>query len=556
MPQSKSCRSHKSKSPKNKGGPHKSHVHKNKNNSYQKRQNSNALKGGWVQRVSLSSVSIYPKSWYINDSIWCASKDGMIEYKCVSDLILPSIPYPHWFDGRLKLSLCRHDKDIYIVNGEMGQMVVFDTKRKRYGRNIRLPYLGWGASCIQFQDKIHIFNGVNNHDHIIYDINTEAITKSGDYYKENRITSQRIGLYQTKFIRFSGLKHNELRQREYYSIDKILMTTHDHKLFTVKSSLPLGISAFGWVIWRQYLFIFGGWILYQSQYKDEIYFIDLNNIEKNKWNKLEHTKCPLKSHYEAVISGRDKVHLFSTQNERSIAKHYEIPIKFLLGDLYYENENDHKCGECDRLKTKRRTLERLLKDQGNFKQTNVDKKKIIDNLIMENTELTEYLLNQQEEKEHDEYSLIEHLDMFNNKLSSFIVQNIESLCIDKEFEKLEFSVDKTIDKLKEIKNLIISIKKPDITKYQQWNIKQLINWIGLLENGRYLKYCEVLRKGFQSDEITASTVPSLNPVDLRNIPFNITSFKDRNDLVIHFKLLSQQNEIVSENVEGIITEYH
>ena len=79
----------------------------------------------------------------------------------------------------------------------------------------------------------------------------------------------------------------------------------------------------------------------------------------------------------------------------------------------------------------------------------------------------------------------------------------------------------------------------NISEYESWDIDTTIKWIKSLDNGRYIKYCHILRKGFESDGIPASELPNVVQADLRADPFNIQSFVDRKKLAEHFKSLKE-----------------
>ena len=63
-----------------------------------------------------------------------------------------------------------------------------------------------------------------------------------------------------------------------------------------------------------------------NDYEDAIYLLDIND-DNNEWKKLEHIKCPIKSHYvTALTADKHEVHLFLGNNEKSIRGHYKLPL--------------------------------------------------------------------------------------------------------------------------------------------------------------------------------------------------------------------------------------
>eukprot|EP01084_Bolivina_argentea_P012831 24030_1 len=86
--------------------------------------------------------------------------------------------------------------------------------------------------------------------------------------------------------------------------------------------------------------------------------------------------------------------------------------------------------------------------------------------------------------------------------------------------------------------------------YKNWNAPQMSVWIEGLENGRFKKYCDILRKGFIEGGITGKDLPDVHSGDLSSAPFNIKNFRDKKDLEAHFKSLKSQ-----KNNEGTMTEW-
>ena len=155
------------------------------------------------------------------------------------------------------------------------------------------------------------------------------------------------------------------------------------KMLIILCYQMINLSVFGWIIWRNFLLIFGGWSCSERQYKDEIWWIDLSKIDNNaprtRWCMLKRFKCPLQSHYEAGVLENGIIHLFSTQNHLKIGKHYQISIKLLLG-------------ECLILKAEVRSLRKLLIEKENINQ------KLMDTLL-----------------------LMHHIDTFNNGFKSLCI---------------------------------------------------------------------------------------------------------------------------------------
>ena len=98
---------------------------------------------------------------------------------------------------------------------------------------------------------------------------------------------------------------------------------------------------------------------------------------------------------------------------------------------------------------------------------------------------------------------------------------IHKQCIDgivissKSFGKYLQDIDKVIDK----------IVTPNIAEYKQWNIETIMRWIGQLENGRFNKYIDILRNGFNKSEINGEGLAELTRSDLTSPPFNIWNLR-------------------------------
>ena len=112
--------------------------------------------------------------------------------------------------------------------------------------------------------------------------------------------------------------------------------------------------------------------------------------------------------------------------------------------------------------------------------------------------------------------------------------------------------------LEDIKAFVISRTRPDVRKYQDWDLNTTMIWIKSLNNGKFVKYCDMLQSGFLSDGIPASELPNIVAADLATDPFNIRSFMDRKKLAQHFKALQMGNNgFDSQDQEGPEqTEYH
>ena len=115
-----------------------------------------------------------------------------------------------------------------------------------------------------------------------------------------------------------------------------------------------------------------------------------------------------------------------------------------------------------------------------------------------------------------------------NKDYSMYKENVDEISVTAK------SFDKYIQDTDEIMNRLTI---PNIKEYKSWNVDQIVLWIRSLEKGRFNKHIDKLRKGLEISEITGDDLPNLERNDLSSQPFEIGNFKDRNDLVKHFKSL-------------------
>eukprot|EP01084_Bolivina_argentea_P115614 205573_1 len=101
--------------------------------------------------------------------------------------------------------------------------------------------------------------------------------------------------------------------------------------------------------------------------------------------------------------------------------------------------------------------------------------------------------------------------------------------------------------IQDTKSIVNNLSSPNKSEYKTWNVSTMIVWIGSLENGRYIKYLDVLENGFVKSEVTKGEyLIDLDASILSVEPFNISSFPDKRDLVKQFKTLNAQDIDVIE----------
>merc|ERR1712228_422819 len=114
-----------------------------------------------------------------------------------------------------------------------------------------------------------------------------------------------------------------------------------------------------------------------------------------------------------------------------------------------------------------------------------------------------------------------------NTLCKMYENDPKSLDIEQNIINTELSAKWLNTQLSEIKRFCISVTRPHLIEYKQWNINTTMAWIQSLDNGYFIKYCDILRRAFESDGITAADLPYIGQSDLATTPFDIRSFKDR-----------------------------
>eukprot|EP01084_Bolivina_argentea_P064744 118029_1 len=221
-------------------------------------------------------------------------------------------------------SYCEYKNYIYIINND-GTIIVFNIKTKQFQeiQNIKnKQVIGAYSACINIKgsDIIHIFGGLQNEYHIIYDIIKNEYVKKQDFRlnMENPsiiyLAQQRKIIIFCGYLFFIGHNYNISNEREWK------WTTSN----TLK--IPNGIRDCGYILYgNQYLLLFGGCASNKTILND-IYLI---NLETNKIeNKYKNIQCPKKDKYHCVLIQK-RIHLFGLFN---YTKHYSLEINKILND--------------------------------------------------------------------------------------------------------------------------------------------------------------------------------------------------------------------------------
>ncbi len=147
------------------------------------------------------------------DSLWISThynhgEKGMIEYSTKTNKIVQIVKHPKTIKP-LNHALCQHENNIYIVDGENSQIILFNPFTKQFIiKNNKLPKIGYGTCCIETNNYIHRFNGQTNTKHIIYSIKNNTIKILNDSNTTQNIAFVNILNYNERIIRFRGWNYN------------------------------------------------------------------------------------------------------------------------------------------------------------------------------------------------------------------------------------------------------------------------------------------------------------------------------------------------------------
>ena len=268
--------------------------------------------------------------WYSSShqSIYPQSENGLVQYNTKTNQIINIFPYSE------NITPCRHfccqyNKKIYIIDGEHGEIIVFDTVSKTYTKKLKIREIGKYPSAVVVFDKIHIFHGDQNDQHLIYDIKDNTIVEIKDKSALELMYGVSILKYQNKIIKFGGFC--------YYFTDEFLISNEikpdsNDILEWDKYKLPKNLEMCGYILYKHYIVIFGGEGT-GNKFTDTIYLLDLK--KDFDWKEVKHIKCPMKSKYVATVTADNMVHLFTeinkvTVNWRESARGYYLPISTIF----------------------------------------------------------------------------------------------------------------------------------------------------------------------------------------------------------------------------------
>eukprot|EP01084_Bolivina_argentea_P087918 158728_1 len=297
--------------------------------------------------------------------------------------------------------------------------------------------------------------------------------------------------------------------------------------------LPHKLCSFGCIKTNdeKYIIIFGG--CSRSVLRDEIWILNVNGENPNKWQwKKCKIKCPKKAKYYAVLT-KKYVYLFSVEHE----KRWMIELSQLMDDPDYTNDFSQNVEQLRKsisvsspssTRTRRKSVrientvilpdEHDENDLDEFKRTNTVEHMVdLDDDKLEETEETKWKLKCSE--------LQKQLEQKND-----------------EYQKLEVKYKYMLQKEK---NRIMN----DVSNYENWSYKEIIDWLTYLENGRFEKYLSVLERNMKMEKIGGTYLVDLDKHDVHRL--GCTEYGDKIALLNHFQSLQCKNIKIQWNKETL-----
>eukprot|EP01083_Nonionella_stella_P103776 296718_1 len=95
----------------------------------------------WKELTPAKTVFVVPELIQMEDCIWWSTyynkgERGMVQYDLQSDKIISVVEYPKNIKP-YNHSCCKYKNEIYIVDGENGQIISFNTRNKQFKIKIK-----------------------------------------------------------------------------------------------------------------------------------------------------------------------------------------------------------------------------------------------------------------------------------------------------------------------------------------------------------------------------------------------------------------------------------
>ena len=273
----------------------------------------------------------------------------MTEYNLRLQKIVSTIQYPENIKPYRQIC-CKHKDNIYIIDGENGEIIVCDTVLKTLTKKISIPKIGQYPSAVVICDEIHILFGDQSSMYLVYDINRNELHSYPNILGRSKFVTAL--LYQNRIILFGGWSYAKNEIHNEFRISNEIHRNHNGKIsWNIKDEFKFSqkpVYFHGYILYKHYLFIFGGGIWIESsgwKLIDSIYYLDLN--KSKGWKELKHIKCPYPGQFITTITDDNVVHLFAEINEwpnwkESKRAHYSVPISTILGSEFVSDFGSRK----------------------------------------------------------------------------------------------------------------------------------------------------------------------------------------------------------------------
>eukprot|EP01083_Nonionella_stella_P162729 534447_1 len=102
----------------------------------------------WKELKAAKTVDIQPQLIQVEDCIWWSTdydsgERGMVQYDIQSDKIILVVKYPNNINP-MGHSCCKYKNEIYIVDGNNGQIIAFNTQNNQFKIKTKTEKIGRG----------------------------------------------------------------------------------------------------------------------------------------------------------------------------------------------------------------------------------------------------------------------------------------------------------------------------------------------------------------------------------------------------------------------------
>ena len=185
----------------------------------------------WLSRETPKCITILENLIMIGDSLWYStshksvfpdgnpSENGMVEYDTRTNKIINIAEYPQNIKP-LRHCCCQYQQKIYLIDGENGNIILFDPVKKTFTKKLEIPKIGTYCSAVAVFDKIYI---VSQEDNLVYDITNNSIKSIENNGKTLKRSLLCLLLYQDRMIAFGGLSQMFVVNSFYFHVPSDLI---------------------------------------------------------------------------------------------------------------------------------------------------------------------------------------------------------------------------------------------------------------------------------------------------------------------------------------------